>query len=100
MRAIAILCSLILSATAFAAAPTESELDQANPVKPLPGKILGHDEGVDTLKNKPDPEKVRLGRWLYFDKRLSKDSTIACATCHEPASGFSQKTPVATGIGG
>ena len=29
-------------------------------------------------------EKNELGRLLYFDKRLSKDKTIACFTCHDP----------------
>lgn len=28
--------------------------------------------------------KVALGRQLYFDRRLSADSTISCATCHDP----------------
>src|SRR5690606_29203976 len=41
-----------------------------------------------------------LGRLLYFDKRLSKDSTISCATCHDPAKGWAEHTPVSTGVGG
>ena len=90
MRTIVLTLVLSMAGPAWAAAPTEAELDAANPVRPLPGKILGHDTAVSDLPNKPDPEKVRLGRWLYFDKRLSADGTIACATCHEPASGFSQ----------
>ena len=27
-------------------------------------------------------DKVELGKQLYFDKRLSKDNTISCASCH------------------
>lgn len=100
MLLIPIVSALMAGGALAANAPTEAELDAANPVKPLPGKLLGHDEGVDTLKNKPDPEKVRLGRWLYFDKRLSCDNTVSCATCHEPANGFSMKTAVATGVKG
>jgi len=30
------------------------------------------------------PEKIELGKLLYFDKRLSKDGTVSCATCHDP----------------
>lgn len=100
MRAIVGTLALALMGAAHAAVPTPEELDKCNPVKDLPGKILGHDQAVSELPNKPDVKKVRLGRWLYFDKRLSADNTISCATCHEPASGFSQKTPVATGIKG
>ena len=32
-------------------------------------------------------ETVELGRRLYFDPRLSRDGTISCATCHNPATG-------------
>ena len=27
-------------------------------------------------------EKAELGRYLYFDRRLSADATVSCATCH------------------
>jgi cytochrome c peroxidase len=45
-------------------------------------------------------DKAELGRFLYFDKRLSADGTISCATCHEPAKAFTDQSPVSTGIGG
>ena len=34
------------------------------------------------------PEAAELGRRLFFDKRLSTDATVACATCHDPARGW------------
>jgi len=43
-------------------------------------------------------KKVELGRLLFFDKRLSKNDTIACASCHLPAKGFTDGMPVSTGI--
>ena len=46
------------------------------------------------------PAKVDLGRQLYFDKRLSRDGTVSCATCHDPAKGWTDNSPVSTGIGG
>jgi cytochrome c peroxidase len=46
------------------------------------------------------PEKVRLGRWLFYDKRLSADGTVSCATCHRPEHAFSEPEPVSTGIHG
>ncbi len=36
-------------------------------------------------KGKPTAEMVALGRQLYFDKRLSKNHDVACATCHDLA---------------
>lgn len=44
--------------------------------------------------------KVELGRLLYFDKRLSADNSVACASCHAPANGFTDNAPVSTGIKG
>ena len=44
--------------------------------------------------------KVELGRLLYFDKRLSADNTVACASCHSPKHGFTDGAAVSTGIKG
>ncbi|MBS0261328.1 MAG: c-type cytochrome [Planctomycetes bacterium] len=44
--------------------------------------------------------KVELGRALYFDKRLSSDSTVSCASCHAPDKAFTDNAPVSTGIKG
>lgn len=45
-------------------------------------------------------EKVELGRLLYFDKRLSADGTVSCASCHAPEKAFTDRAPVSTGIKG
>lgn len=45
-------------------------------------------------------EKVALGRDLYFDKRLSADGTVSCATCHDPAAAFADQNPLAVGVAG
>jgi cytochrome c peroxidase len=50
--------------------------------------------------NPPTPEKVALGRRLFFDKRLSRDGTVACATCHKAERAFTDGRTVAVGIGG
>jgi cytochrome c peroxidase len=46
----------------------------------------------------PPAELVALGKRLFFDKQLSSDGSIACATCHDPARAFSDGRPVARGI--
>lgn len=43
-------------------------------------------------------EKANLGRLLYFDKRLSFDGTISCASCHNRPCGFSDCKRIAIGI--
>ena len=49
-------------------------------------------------ENPMTAKKIELGRLLFFDKRLSKNDTIACASCHLPAKGFTDGMPVSTGI--
>jgi cytochrome c peroxidase len=44
--------------------------------------------------------RIELGKQLYFDPRLSRDNTVSCASCHDPAKGWSNGKAVATGIDG
>jgi cytochrome c peroxidase len=55
---------------------------------------------VITPNNPMTTQKVELGRFLFFDRRLSDDNTIACATCHLAKFGFTDGQPVSTGIKG
>jgi len=50
--------------------------------------------------NAMTPERIALGRKLYFDARLSADGTVACATCHDVSRGFTDQRPVSEGIAG
>lgn len=71
-----------------------------NPVVPLPAPPLGAQADFSALRFQVTPEKVRLGRWLFFDGRLSADGKVSCATCHRPENAFSEPTPHSTGVGG
>jgi cytochrome c peroxidase len=44
--------------------------------EPLPSRF-------DTPANPATPEKIALGRMLYFDPRLSKAQDLSCASCHD-----------------
>ena len=92
--------ALVVACQSIPIQPTTAELETANPIRPVPGKLLGHEFAVSDLPVAPDPARARLGRWLYYDTRLSADDTISCATCHIPEHGFSEPTPVSTGIDG
>ena len=50
--------------------------------------------------NRLTPAKIALGRRLFFDRRLSRDGTFSCASCHEPERAFTDGRAVAQGIGG
>jgi len=80
------------------AAVPEWELD--NPIAPLAPPPLGMEDFFAGTKHAPDPKRVRLGRWLFYDTRLSADNSVACATCHRPEHAFSEPTSVSTGIRG
>jgi len=49
--------------------------------------------------NPTSPEKVKLGRLLYFDPILSVDNTISCAHCHHPDLGFTDNRALSMGQG-
>jgi cytochrome c peroxidase len=83
---------LLLGITLGAEAASEEEY--------MPEIPLGLDEeGFKVPKDNPlTKKKVELGHLLFFDKRMSKDNTISCSTCHIPSLAFTDGQPVSTGI--
>jgi cytochrome c peroxidase len=49
--------------------------------------------------NPPTAYTIALGRKLFYDPRLSKDNTVSCASCHNPNFAFTDRVPIARGIG-
>src|SRR5688572_4694671 len=41
-----------------------------------------------------------LGRVLFYDKRLSRNNTVSCSSCHQQAHAFGDPAPASTGVGG
>ena len=50
--------------------------------------------------NPPTAQTIALGRKLYYDKSLSVDNSIACASCHDPEAGFADPNQFSEGVGG
>ncbi len=48
---------------------------------------------VNNIKQ-PNSLMVELGKKLFFDRRLSGDGTMSCATCHNPEIGFTDGLPI------
>ena len=46
-----------------------------------------------------DPAAAHFGQFLFFDKRLSNTGEFSCATCHDPAHGFSDKEQLSEAAG-
>jgi cytochrome c peroxidase len=45
------------------------------------------------------PDAIALGKQLFFDKRLSSNGAVSCASCHDPAQGFQDGLPQGRGVG-
>nr|WP_298141469.1 cytochrome c peroxidase [uncultured Pseudomonas sp.] len=58
------------------------------PIRPLPKTI------------EFDRDKAALGKQLFFDRRLSRDDTLSCASCHDFAQGGADGRAHSAGIGG
>jgi cytochrome c peroxidase len=45
-------------------------------------------------------ETVALGKKLFYERKLSADNTLSCASCHNPAVGFGDGRKHSVGVGG
>ena len=57
-------------------------------------------EPIVPANNPMSVEKVKLGRHLFYDRRLSADNTMACANCHIQEKGFTDGTALSPGVNG
>jgi len=53
------------------------------------------------LQPLPEPKfnkaQAELGRYFFFDVRMSGDAALSCATCHDPAKGWGDGQPLSKG---
>ncbi len=67
----------------------------------LPSNLaMGKDAIYIPQDNPLTRAKIELGRQLYFDRRLSKNSEVSCADCHHPDSGWAAATQFGVGVEG
>jgi len=74
----------LIGVLAAAGIATGAALAQAPNLQPLP----------EAKYNKAQAE---LGRYFFFDVRMSGDAALSCATCHDPAKGWGDGVPLAAG---
>jgi len=55
---------------------------------------------IESPENPLSKQGVELGRLLFYDPVLSKDSTISCSTCHQQSRAFTDGLPRSTGMDG
>lgn len=85
----------------FSAAASASFASGEIPPKPAPEdiswKIGKPPQPADNIST---GERIALGRALFFDPRLSGNGTVSCASCHNPALGWSDGLKTGVGING
>lgn len=62
--------------------------------------IIKHDLSAYEKVENTNSAKVELGRMLFFDKVLSGNKDISCATCHHPGLKSGDNLALAIGVGG
>jgi cytochrome c peroxidase len=97
-----LLSSVILCAVATAWIATVGAVESVPLSAPKSHKQVGFPaelySWVIPADNPQTPEKVELGRKLFFDDRLSPDNSVSCDQCHAPAKGFTDQLPTSMGI--
>lgn len=87
-----------------AASPTPSTAaDPFVALTPFQLRVLSFDvlEPVELPEDNPFTEaKSELGRFLFFDPRLSANSAVSCASCHQPDRGWADALPLNFGYAG
>jgi cytochrome c peroxidase len=70
-------------------APKKDETAAPPPAAPTVLKVQTGIEDMEVPADNPmTPEKIELGKMLFFDKRLGKDGKMSCETCHLPEKGW------------
>ena len=99
--------ALALGLAAFPAMAQEGGLDAATLradaaalFEPIPDKVEAiRKSEISPEGHKITPEKVDLGRSLFFDPRMSKSGLISCQTCHNAGLGGADGLPTSIGHG-
>ncbi|MEN9947498.1 MAG: hypothetical protein RL106_321, partial [Bacteroidota bacterium] len=81
--------------------PKIEEIDNFRNTQPYPLQIPPFFPPMDIPSDNPlTVESVNLGRYLFWEKKLSLDNSISCGSCHTPEHNFSDSNPFSAGVGG
>ncbi|MBL7782000.1 MAG: cytochrome-c peroxidase [Saprospiraceae bacterium] len=78
--------------------------EQSIPADTTPEPLLFVPQGFPMPEfpadNQLTPARFALGKKLFFDPIMSLDSTVSCASCHDPAHAFSDSVALSQGVAG
>lgn len=95
--------SLLVTSVMFATTVKETVVDplitkaKQNGMKSIPADDAALSKLIDPNGNMVTPERVELGKKLYFEPRLSKSGIISCNTCHNLGLGGADGVAAAVG---
>ena len=92
-RVVTAVLALIVSVGALSAQAQNGDLRQRFDLQPVPP--VPYPEN-----NRFNPDRVELGRLLFFDPILSGEKDTACGTCHLPTFGMADGRQLAAGTSG
>jgi cytochrome c peroxidase len=84
-----LLTAVYAGAADYPMTPTKADMEWVLPKTPPSPK-----------DNQPTPERIELGKKLFFDPRLSAEGNLSCASCHSPLFGWSDGLSTAKGFKG
>jgi cytochrome c peroxidase len=89
-----------VAAAGTAAADVAEALQKLPPAPPIPDTPVFLPAVEESKDNPTTPEKVWLGYQLFWDKRLSKDGSMSCESCHHPELAWTSGKPTDPKVGG
>jgi cytochrome c peroxidase len=87
--------ALVMAGCGKAEEPKQAEFQPE--ILSIPEQLARYEAMSIPEDNQMSPEKVALGRQLFFDKRLSGDGTLSCYSCHVCENGLTDGRPTAIG---
>jgi cytochrome c peroxidase len=95
LKTFALFTSLaIFGTTVYSCRSTGIDINPDETIGALPQSV------IDPVDNPRTPEKVALGKVLFYDPVLSGNKDVSCATCHHPQFGYADGLDLPIGVGG
>ncbi len=97
MHGLLFFASLVALALVVTGCSTEHSTEPPIPLVDVPP---GFSEQLYPSDNQLTPERVRLGKMLFFSKELSRTRAVSCASCHDPSLAFTDGRATSIGVDG
>lgn len=97
MKQLTIKITLVFTLILFASC-TNNSADNEYTLIPYKLDFTGLPKPTIASDNLLTVQGVELGRKLFYDKSLSRDNSISCASCHEQKNAFSDKRKFSLGV--